>query len=585
VTVFDLDRLPPDTELTTEVCIVGSGPAGATLAAELAGSALRVLVVESGGREPEAAVAALNEVENVGAARVANQDLMRTRVLGGTSRIWTGRCGELDEIDYVDRPWVAHSGWPLAGDELRPFLDRARAYLGLGPNVYDERLWALLGRRPPRPALPESRLVPRFWQFSRGATNPAGPTRFGADVLPQAAGVDAAAGEPETPGGSGNVNVLLHATVTHIDTDDTGSVVRGVEVASTSGRRATIRAAVVVLAAGGIENARLMLASNRVVPQEVGNRNDLVGRFLMDHPGSVIASVDPASARRLRDRFGRYWLDGPEGRQVYVHGVGLSPQVQREEELLNCAAFLEEYPAPGDPWHAGRRLASRLRGGGEPTQDEVAVASFWRREDEIPDPTATRDVLALLRNAPTVAAGAYRMTRRRRPPIFQASRVDVYCLVEQEPDPASRVTLSDRVDALGVPISRVDWRVSERERISVGRLAGLLAQELGRLGYASPEPAEWLEGGEGWPESITDRAHPIGTTRMADDPRAGVVDRNCQVHDTEGLFVAGSSTFPTAGHVNPTLMIVALAIRLADHLKAQGRSDRLAWVPSPSVRS
>jgi choline dehydrogenase-like flavoprotein len=177
------------------------------------------------------------------------------------------------------------------------------------------------------------------------------------------------------------------------------------------------------------------------------------------------------------------------------------------------------------------------------------------------------------------------MTRGHRPPIFQASRVDVYCLVEQEPDPSSRVTLSDRVDGLGVPLSRVDWRVSERERTSIGRLAGLLAQELGGLGYASPEPAEWLEGGASWRENVIDRAHPIGTTRMADDPRAGVVDRNCRVHDTEGLFVAGSSTFPTAGHVNPTLTIVALAIRLADHLKARGRADQRAWAPSPSISS
>jgi choline dehydrogenase-like flavoprotein len=584
VTVFDLEGLPPDTELTTEVCIVGSGPAGATLAAELAGGSLRVLLVESGGREPEAAVAAFNEVENVGAPRVANQDLMRTRALGGTSRIWTGRCAELDDIDYAARPWVAHSGWPLTGDDLRPFLDRARTYLGLGPNRYDDRLWGLLGRRPARPPLPESRLIGRFWQFSRGVTDPSGPTRFGLDVLPDVVGDTAAAHEPSSAA-AGNVNVLLHATVTHVDTDDTGAVVRGVEVASATGRRARVRAAVVVLAAGGIENARLLLASNRVVPQGVGNRHDLVGRFLMDHPGSVIASVDPAAAGRLRDRFGRYWLDGPAGRQVYLHGLGLSPQAQRDEELLNCAAFLEEYPAPGDPWHAGQRLASRLRGGGEPAQDEVELASFWRREDEVPDPTPARDALALLRNAPAVAAGAYRMTRGHRPPLFQASRVDVYCLVEQEPDPASRVTLSDRVDSLGVPLSRVDWRVSERERASIARLAEFLAQDLGPLGYATPKPAEWLKGGDGWRENVVDRAHPIGTTRMADDPRAGVVDRNCQVHGTEGLFVAGSSTFPTAGHVNPTLTIVALAIRLAEHLKARGRADQQIWAPSPSVGS
>lgn len=553
--LLDLNDMPEAGELAVDLCVIGSGPAGMTLAAEFAHGPVRVLVVESGGREPEPPVAALNEVDNVGAARVGLQDLMRVRALGGTSRIWTGRCAELDEVDFAARSWVPHSGWPIGPGDLRPYLDRARPYLGLGPNVYDDELWPILGAPRPVPVLDPALVTPRFWQFSKGRHEPWGPARFAGDVLPT---------------GADNVDVLLHATVTHIDTNPAGTAVESVQVASVGGCRARVRAKAFILAAGGIENARLLLASNRVVPAGVGNAHGMVGRFLMDHPGSVIASIPPAAAGRLRSRFGRYWLDDASGRQVYLHGLALSPAVQESEGLLNCAAFLEEYPTADDPWHAGQRLVATLKNRG-PSRDEVELASFWRRDGEdepAAAPSAARDALAIVRHAPSVAAGIYRITRQHRPPVFRAGRVDVYCLTEQLPDPTSRLTLSEKTDALGVPLPRVDWRVSELERLSMRRLADLLRTEFRRVGYPSPVPAGWLDGADGWRASVTDRAHPVGTTRMSDSPRDGVVDRHGQVHGVAGLFVAGSSTFPTAGHANPTLTIVALAIRMADRLKA-----------------
>ncbi|MGF7236215.1 MAG: GMC oxidoreductase [Frankia sp.] len=554
--LLDLNDLGDTADCVTELCIIGSGPAGLALAAEFAHGSVRVLVVESGGREPEPEAAALNAVDSVGATRVEQQELMRTRALGGTSRIWTGRCAELDDVDFAARAWVPHSGWPIGAADLRPYLDRARAYLGLGPNTYDETLWPVLGAPRPAPALDPTLLTPRFWQFSRGTREPWGPARFAADVVPTTAP---------------NVDVLLHATATHIDTNAEGTAVEAVEVAAPGGRRTRIRAKAFILATGGLENARLLLASNRIWPAGVGNGHDLVGRFLMDHPGGVIASVPPAAARRLRSRFGRYWLDGPAGRQVYLHGLALSPDVQEKEGLLNCAAFLEEYPTADDPWHAGQRLVAALKRQ-EPSPDQVELASFWRRDDDggiAAAPSALRDALAIARHAPSVAAGAYRIVRQHRPPVFRAGQVDLYCLTEQVPDPSSRLTLSDRADAFGVPLPRVDWKIGERERESMRRLVELLDGEFGRVGYPRPKPATWLGGGADWRDSLTDRAHPIGTTRMSATPRDGVVDRHGQVHGVAGLFVAGSSTFPTAGHANPTLTIVALAIRMADRLKAE----------------
>jgi len=551
--ILDLRSLPADSELSAEVCVVGSGPAGMTLAAELASGGVEVLVLESGGRDIDPQTSSLNETENVGAQRVAEHERVRTRAFGGTSRIWSGRCGALDELDYEPRSWVPHSGWPITAADMSPYLDRARPYLNIGPNVYDDSFLELANQRQTRPPL-EPPLVPYFWQVSRSRTEAGLPTRFDRD-LPTAGAADA-------------IRVLLHATVTHINTDADGSVVRSLEASCAGGPTATITARVVVLATGAIENARLLLASDRDIPGGVGNANDLVGRYLMDHPGSVIATIKPEAAWSLRDRFGRYWLDGPEGRHVYIAGIALSPEFQRAEELLNCSAFVEEYPAPDDPFHAAQRLLCRLRGQPVP-EEEIEVASFWRHEISAffgRRPSGLGDVKSILRHLPSVIAGAYRIRRLHRPPLFRAGAVHVYCLTEQLPDRDSRVTLSDRRDDLGMRVARLDWRIAEAEVRSVRRLGELLGDALERVGEPRPVPQPWLSA-EDWRAGMTDRAHPIGTTRMADDPREGVVDRNCAVHGVRGLYVAGSSTFPTSGHVNPTEMIVALSIRLADHIK------------------
>jgi choline dehydrogenase-like flavoprotein len=141
------------------------------------------------------------------------------------------------------------------------------------------------------------------------------------------------------------------------------------------------------------------------------------------------------------------------------------------------------------------------------------------------------------------------------------------CIVEQRPDPDSRLSLSDRTDCLGLPIARLDWRISDQERETVATFGNLICKEFQRIGLANPKLADWAKHRRLDDSRFVDVCHPTGTTRMASDARSGVVDTHCQVHGTEGLYIAGSSVFPTTGHANPTLMIVALAIRLADRLK------------------
>lgn len=138
--------------------------------------------------------------------------------------------------------------------------------------------------------------------------------------------------------------------------------------------------------------------------------------------------------------------------------------------------------------------------------------------------------------------------------------------IEPAPNPDSRVVLVGDRDELGLQRVALDWRLSEADKRNVRQTLELFGAEIGRAGIGRPKIL-YEEDDSGWPEDLGGGEHLMGTTRMSDDPKQGVVDRHCRVHGMANLFVAGSSVFPTAGGATPTLMIVALAIRLADHLK------------------
>jgi choline dehydrogenase-like flavoprotein len=536
----DLRTLPKNQVIEADICIVGSGPAGLTIARELAGLAVQVVILESGGLVRESDTDALNEVESVGTERVREQWLVRNRILGGSSHTWKGRCAPFDEIDFERREWVPYSGWPITSRDLRPFLARTNSHLGLssGTGFTGRELWTIIGRPGSQQVLDQELLQPFFWQFSKDTRDPRDFMRFGPRAIM----------ELNAP----NLRAIAHATVTHINTNPDGTAVESLEVASLCGGRWTVRAGTVVLCAGGIENARLLLTSNRKIPSGVGNRYDVVGRFLMDHPRSTLATFDPKAAMDVRNRFGHYWLKTASGVQRVMHGLTLSPAIQKKEGLLNCAVWLNEVTTADNPWCALRRLR--------------------RREGNV-----VRDVGALASHMGLLAAGVGRRMRERtfvarRGLLHKLDRLELYSFVEQQPDPDSRITLGDRLDRLGMRVARADWRIGDQERRTMRRIAQLVDQEFRRVGMTPPTLEDCMTEGR-TPITMCDSAHPTGTTRMSQDPRLGVVDADCQVHGVSGLFVSGSSVFPTSGHANPTHMIVAMAIRLADTLKSRVSAD------------
>jgi choline dehydrogenase-like flavoprotein len=554
----DLNDFNGNSDIYTDICIVGSGPAGVTIAQEMLNSGIDVCIVESGGLNNESETQALYDIDNVGAARKMPQKLVRQRVFGGSSTTWSGRCASFNAIDFEKRSWVPNSGWPIDLESLNPYLERASDYLGLGPHVYDEGLFDLLGEAKPKPEIDTNLLKPTFWQFSQNKQDSSNnPVVFGQNLL-------------ETD--AKNLRIFLHANLIHINTDIAGERVESLDFQSLEGNKLCIYAKKVILCCGGVENARVLLASNKILPEGVGNKNDMVGRNLMDHVGAVIGKFEPSNSSKVQGRFGRYWLDNKGRQQSYLHGVSLSEKTQSKEGLLNAAAFIEEYTAPNDPWHALKRVMTRLiKGDSVYTIFPDNGNMFWRDEDLSNDHSHeinfSNDLSTVLMNVPSILQNLYRKNIIKRPPITKNTRVDLYALIEQAPNRESRITLSSQTDALGVPLSKINWKIDEKERTTARRLGELITIEFKRIGLAPPELSEWLYTGDNWEANFTDRAHPTGSTSMSKNPKEGVVDINCNVHGVQGLYVAGSSTFPTAGHANPTLMIVAMAIRLADWLK------------------
>ncbi|WP_457580736.1 FAD-dependent oxidoreductase [Ensifer canadensis] len=548
--IRDLRSVPSDTVFRPDVAIIGGGPVGLTIARELANTRCRVLIIESGGADFEAAQQMLNAVVNVGEPVVRDgiekpgrgyngslewlNDIapfeLRNRMLGGSTHTWIGKCASFDEIDLECRSWLPVSGWPMTRESLAPALDRAAHLLNLGPNRYDEGLFPLLHSPPDDLGFDRDLLRPFFWQFSHERDRHGEPMRF-ANV----------AAELVAP----NIEILTHATVTAIHLDDAGRRVASLDLCSLDGASASVLPETVVLCGGGIENARLLLASRSVMSAGVGNGRGVVGRYLADHPRSTLLRFDRRDIDAVAQHFNFYGLTSGGRTQFYLHGLRLSPAVQRREGLVNCAAYPVQIHSPSDPWAALKRL---MRG------DRTRLVS---------------DLAVVARSPGFLAAGAFRRKVQKRGMMHKSDALRFDVMVEQELDTESRVTLSDQRDRFGVPLPRVAWKIGSTEVQSVKRLARALVCEFGRNGLPQPHLVDWIAWDEDGKAAFTDMAHPSCTTRMGSDPATSVVDPNAMVHGVDGLFVAGSSIFPTPGHANPTLMTLGLAMRLADHLKVR----------------
>jgi len=487
----DARAVPAGTVIETDLAIIGAGPAGITLAMALANTPIRILLLESGGGEYEEKTQALYKGGETG-VRYLPLDACRLRFLGGSSNHWGGWCRPLDDSDFEKRAWLPYSGWPFSRKEIEPYFAHAQALVEAGAPVYD----GLKDKVDGQIALGDGGVYTSYFQFSktRGDVTPtAFGERYSADLRRIA-----------------NLQLMEHANVTGLRLAHDAKSLDHLDIATLSGNKFTVKPKYAVAAAGGIETARLMLASNDVMKTGVGNANDLVGRFFADHA----IPRNTATLVLFDGKIAPYYKTTIDAAGVHFRAT-FSPteSFKRERQLLGSLTTVENHV--------------ELDALGKAAVAETASALGVDAS-----------------NARAFALG---------------------CGLEMAPDPERRFTLTNERDALGMPRLQLHMTIADsdfaRYRETMKELGRqLLAVKTGMIRLDRKTRSEWL--------AVMDWGnHHMGTTRMHDDPKQGVVDANSKVHGIANLYVAGSSVFPTYGSSNPTMNLLALTLRLADRLK------------------
>ena len=506
---IDARNLENNSLIEGDICVIGAGAAGISIALDWMDTSKKVILLEGGGFEYN------EKIQDSYGGRTTGQKyypLKSTRLhyFGGTTGHWAGLCSPLDDVDFMKRDWVPDSGWPINKKDLDPYYKKAQKILLQGPYNYELDYW--------RRHIPDLNPFPfdnkvvwnKIWQFSQA--------RFGQLYK-------------ESIIKSQNVHLHTYANAVDIKANDSVSGIKEVTVKNLEGKTHRVRAKKFIMACGSIQNARLLLASNSQTSTGLGNDNDLVGRYFMEH-------MEVASAE--------FWLFKPFPMDLYIRRnretkvraeLAMTGAAQSEHRILNGTVTFSRL-------NSARYIKSRME--------------TWQNED----PRKSMD--NLMKNYSEAAAKAGKDDRGSISRAYELST-----RIEQAPNPDSRITLDTEKDGFGIPRTHLHWDLTPLDKRSVRTIYHLLGQQAGIAGMGRIKLYKFLrdENDNSFPESTYGGWHHMGTTRMSNDPGKGVVDANCKVHGIDNLYVAGAACYPTSGAANPTLTLVALTLRLSDHLK------------------
>lgn len=540
-------------KIDCDVAIIGSGAAGITLGLALSNLGASVVIAEAGGIKSTEESQSYFAGEPEGQRPVA-LEIMRQRCLGGTTTTWGGRCIPLDPIDFSKRSWIAHSGWPIDHDELARFYPDALRLCQAGRSEFSA---TALG-------IPE--LVAGF---ENGEVTSDNLERWS---LPLDFGREYRAELERNPA----IRLLLNAPCVDIRVRDGYKHVESIVLQGKD--RTRIHARYYCLCAGGLEVPRLLLAANSQMPHGIGNEHDVVGRFYMGHLCGIIAQASFDPQRRTAPGYHR------DDDGVYVRRrFSITEEAQRRESLPNMAALLH-HPMIGNPSHGNGVLSLMF----------LAIYFFRSVRSRIPPcflglkqgrdsethlfmlhvANVFKDLPNVMTRFPGFAIN--RLLAKRRIPSFvppnRSGKYPIYYHIEQEPNPQSRVHLSASVDELGMPRLKTEFRTTKGDLEGVMRVHEFLGEyftrtAIGKIEYLSANPEQDVLA-----QFDMGDAHYLGTTRMGIDPAESVVDAECRVHGYDNLFIVSSSVFPTSAQANPTLTIVAMALRAAGIIDERLRS-------------
>ena len=527
--------------LQPDVCVVGAGTVGIPLALELERLGCSVLLLESGGMQFSAELQSLADAEIADPDHHVAMSLAVQRRLGGASNLWGGRCVAMEEIDFAVRPYVPNSGWPISLADVARYYVAACNYLDCGVPEFDD----------PIHDLPSSDTDFLFSRIERWSARP----RIGANYRRRLRDSRA-------------VDVRLQTTVVGLDHAEDGRVI-SVRVRNLSGNQAIATPRCVILAAGGLENTRLLLSTQRVRPNSFGGPDGTLGRYYMGHLYGLAAEMVIHSEKL--DSGIEYFLS--RDRHYVRRRFTPSAALQQRIGLTNVSMW-PDYPAIRNPDHRNGIMSLAYCALAIPPVGRLIVAESIRshyvgsgRRTWLPHiGNIFRDAPRTTVFIPTFIYRRY-LARPQMPGFFQRNAARRYAVrfhAEHLPNPDSRVTLARETDALGLPRLAIDIRYTNADTEPLIRAHEQFAMWLERTGLGR---MTWSVPAEQRSEHIIaqcyDGHHQIGTTRMSASPAGGVVDPDCRVYGSANLFVAGSSVFVTSAEANPTLTALALGLRTA----------------------
>jgi choline dehydrogenase-like flavoprotein len=563
---INANELSNKQEIISDVCIIGAGPAGMSLANEFLNSDLKVSFLESGGSKYIHQVQMLSQGPLSGHL-YEPQETTHLRQIGGTANNWIlqmtddeygYRYTPLDEVDFEQRDSLPYSGWPITKKELDPYYARAHATCGVGQYDYTAKYWARGKFQPLK--LDESRVYNSVFTF--------GPTKKFTDEIPKKITQ------------SSNLTLYHQATVVELLCDESGSHVTTAVVRMFDGKEIYFKAKQFIISSNALQTPRLLLNSTKTHKKGIGNQHDNVGRYFMDHnlvPSGNFYPHDP----KLINEMGFYDMQGVDGTTV-LGRMNLNADLVKKVGLRNMAVML--FPiewsqvdldamnsvnalklpdfhlktAPRYPIDVAKHL---MRLVSKPKDLLIHLRNIFRGRNRL-----FRAIYEYLRYGVPISLGLGRGGwSRMANNEGKYNKFELLAIVEQSPNPENRLTVTEEKDELGCPKAKLHYICSDEDIESVKKAQKIFGEMLEATGLGRYEPAKVSAEVM---KTLTGLHHMMGTTRMSNDPKNGVVDANCCVHGMHNLFIAGSATFPTGGYANPTLTNIALSIRVADKVKS-----------------
>ncbi len=511
---------------------MGGGAAGITLAVELIDSGLDIILLEAGGEFYDM------ESQSLYKSGCSNEyypqhDASRLRYFGGSSNHWAGSCAPLSEIDFEKRDWVPDSGWPISRKDLDPYYKRAHTHLGLGPYQYDAEFWKNISDI--KPALPDSGfLINRINQHSI---------------------VRHAYHYKEQLESASNLRVILNANVTNIYESRPIGKIERIDFKVLNGISGVVESEDYILSMGGLENSRMLLLSNSVSKNGIGNEHDMLGRYYMDHP--VLETLYVFPTEHWPDDFAN--VSRKDSVTVSL-SMELTKQTLAKNRMVNARLPLVEMSKyqVSEGIDSVHQLLDSFNDKGE-------VSSYFKHLKNI-----ASDMDMILEG---ISRKLLDDSLFDDSTSFGGYLIDA--MIEQVPTIGNRVTLSDEIDSLGLKKLYLNWELSDFDLTNIKEIERKVAFEFVKAGIGTVRSylGKEDETGRGLRDQLSFGYHHMGGTRMSNNHDKGVVDKNQKVFNRKNLYVAGSSVFPTGGHVPPTLTIVAMTIRLADYIKkSRGKS-------------